>query len=207
MYSVLVKIEGIEKRRRNAGLMHLVIGFFLLAKAADYYRLSAYKNFMIVIPFLLIASLSLFYGLLKKRMDRTTQYNGWLRLLQVISFAAMGMLMTAAGSSIDYVGSFVFALLSALLFISEKRIFADTTIYLVDAGIRIPGYYRDQLIPWSALSEMVVREDFITLFHVRQKYIQFQVMQDLSILEVAKMNAFCREKIEGKEVEKKIEQG
>jgi len=41
-----------------------------------------------------------------------------------------------------------------------------------------------------------VREDFITIFHIREKYLQYQVMQDLSTLEVAKMNAFCRDKIE-----------
>jgi hypothetical protein len=41
----------------------------------------------------------------------------------------------------------------------------------------------------------VVREDFITLFHVERKYLQYQVLQDLSTLEVAKMNAFCKEKL------------
>ena len=44
-----------------------------------------------------------------------------------------------------------------------------------------------------------MREDFITLFHIRQKYLQFQVLQDLSTLEIAKMNAFCKEQLEGVE--------
>jgi hypothetical protein len=43
----------------------------------------------------------------------------------------------------------------------------------------------------------VVREDFITVFNNNKKYLQYQVMQDLSTLEVAKMNAYCKEKVEG----------
>ena len=73
-----------------------------------------------------------------------------------------------------------------------------------EAGIRIPGYYRDHLVPWQDLEQVTVREDFITLFHIRQKYLQYQVMQDLSLLEIAKLNAFCREQIEGVSSEKII---
>jgi hypothetical protein len=86
---------------------------------------------------------------------------------------------------------------SIVLMFSEKRIFQQTTVYFDEPGVKIPGYYRDHLIKWEELSEVVVREDFLTIFHVNQKYLQFQVMQDLSTLEVAKMNAFCREKVEG----------
>ena len=49
---------------------------------------------------------------------------------------------------------------------------------------------------WQVLEEVTVRHDFITLFHQGKKYLQYQVMQDLSELEVVKMNAFCKEQIE-----------
>jgi hypothetical protein len=60
----------------------------------------------------------------------------------------------------------------------------------------IPGNYKDHLVSWEELTEVIIREDFLTLFHVKKKYLQYQVMQDLSTLEVAKINAFCREQIE-----------
>jgi hypothetical protein len=87
-------------------------------------------------------------------------------------------------------------LLSILLMFSERRIFQETVVYFNEDGIKIPGYYRDHLVKWDELSEVVVREDFMTMFNVRKKYLQYQVMQDLSTLEVAKLNTFCREKIE-----------
>jgi hypothetical protein len=197
MYSITVRIEGIESRRRSAGLLHIVIGFFMIVNASNYYRFTEYKNIFPVALALLIASISLFYGFFRRKMDLSAHYNYWLRLVQLVTFTALGFLMLGTGRPADYTGVFVFALLCIVLLFSERKIFHPTVIYLTDAGVKVPGYYRDHLVKWEEISEAVVREDFITIFHVNQKYLQFQVLQDLSILEVAKMNAFCKEKIEG----------
>lgn len=199
MYSITVKIEGIESRRRSAGLLHVVIGFFMIVNAATYYRFTGYKDFLPVIPILLVASVSVFYGVFRRKLDWNARYNYWLRLVQVVSFAILGILLTTVGRTIDYMGVFVFTVLSIILLFSERRIFQETVITLEDEGISIPGYYRDHLVDWNELSEVVIREDFVTIFHIKQKYLQYQVKQDLSTLEVAKMNAFCREKIEKSE--------
>jgi hypothetical protein len=195
MYSITVKIEGIESRRRSAGILHVVIGLFLIAKGADYYKYTQFQNFIPVVPALLMGSFSLFYGLFRKKIDLTYRYNYWLRLFQVLTFTLLGVMMLSVGRPLDYIGIFVFVFLSIILLFSERKIFQETTIFLDDNGVKIPGYYRDHLILWSELSNVVIREDFVTFFHVREKYLQYQVIQDLSTLEVAKMNAFCREKI------------
>lgn len=203
MYSITVKIEGIESRRRSAGILHVVIGFFMIFNISNYYRFTNYKNSWPIALILLVASISLFYGFFRRKMDLSAHYNYWLRLVQVISFTVLGFMMINRGRSADYIGVFVFALLCIVLMFSERRIFQQTTIYFQEKGIKIPGYYRDHLVQWEDLSEIVVREDFLTIFHVNQKYLQFQVMQDLSTLEVAKMNAYCKEKIES--VKQKVE--
>jgi hypothetical protein len=195
MYSIAVKIEGIESRRRSAGILHVVIGFFMIFNAANYYRFSNYKNVLPVAFILLAASVSLFYGFFRKRMDLSAHYNYWLRLVQVVSFTLLGFLALNTGRANDYIGVFVFAALSIVLMFSEKRIFNETSVYFVDEGLKIPGYYRDHLVKWEEISEVIVREDFLTIFNVNKKYLQFQVLQDLSTLEVAKMNAFCRDKL------------
>jgi len=200
MYSILVKIEGVESRRRSAGLLHIVIGFFMIFNASNYYRFAHYKNIWAVGLVLLVASISLFYGFFRKKMDLSAHYNYWLRLVQVISFTFLGFLMIGTGRSSDYIGVFVFAVLSIVLMFSEKKIFQETTIYIMEEGIKIPGYYHDHLLKWEELAEVVVREDFLTIFNHKQKYLQFQVLQDLSTLEVAKMNAFCKEKVEGETI-------
>ncbi len=195
MFSVTVKIEGIESRRRSAGVLHIVVGFFMIFNASNYYRFTSYKNIWPVAFILLVASFSLFYGFFRRKMDLSAHYNYWLRLIQVISFTLLGFLVLETGRTVDYVGVFVFALLSIMLMFSEKRIFQETIIYFNAEGIKIPGYYRDHLVKWDELSEVVVREDFLTIFHINKKYLQYQVKQDLSTLEVAKLNAFCKEMV------------
>jgi hypothetical protein len=83
-----------------------------------------------------------------------------------------------------------------ILAFSEKRVFKETYLSFSEKGIQIPGSYRDYLVEWTTLENVVVRHDFITLFHRGKKYLQYQVQQDLSELELVKMNAFCREQIE-----------
>lgn len=196
MYSITVKVDGVEKRKRSAGLLHVVIGFFLIVNASNYYRFTEYKMFWPVAIFLLVASFSLFYGFFRRKVDVSAQFNYLIRLIQLISFTALGFLVLSTGRTVDYLGVFAFAFLCIILMFSERRIFQETTVYFEEAGIKVPGYYKDHLVKWEDLTDVVIREDFITVFHIKQKYLQFQVMQDLSTLEVAKMNAFCREKME-----------
>ena len=196
MYSVTIKIDGIESRRRSAGLLHIVIGFFLIIKTVKYIEYLGYKNILPAIPFLLIGAFSLFYGFFRRKIDFTYHYNYWLRLLQLITFTALGTVMIRIAEPIDYIGVFVFAVLSIMLMFSERKIFHETSILMNETGVIIPGYYRDHMVKWEDLTDVTVREDFITLFHIKQKYLQYQVIQDLSTIEVAKMNEYCKSRID-----------
>jgi hypothetical protein len=195
MYFVTVKIEDIERRRRSAGLLHILPGFFLIAKGADYYKYLDYQNFIPVFPVFAFGLLSLAYGFFRKRLDLTAKWNYWIRLAQVVGFTGLGIVFLKLGKPLDYWSVFVFTALSILLLFSERKIFQETIIYFDENGIRIPGSYREHRVLWEDISEVVVREDFLTIFHIKKKYLQYQVMQDLSTLETVKMNAFCKERI------------
>jgi hypothetical protein len=199
MYSVTVRIEEIERRRRSAGLLHVVAGFFLIAKGADYYRFLHYESFLPALPVFIVAFISLAYGFFRRKIDLLAKYNFWMRLLQVITFTLLGTALLKLGRTIDYAGVFVFAFMCLVLLFTERKVFQQTTIYFKEEGVTIPGFYKDHLVKWQDLNEVVVREDFLTLFHIKNKYLQYQVVQDLSTLEVAKLNAFCREQIENVE--------
>ena len=196
MYTVAVKIEGLDRRRRTAGYMHVIVGFFLLLKTFDLDSLSPDKSLTKLLPFILVAALSLFYGLGRARIDVTAKYNGPLRGLQFITFILFSIIMMKAGKTFDSAVLAAWALVTFLLIFSEKKLFADTFLQLTEVGIDIPGTYKKHLVGWTMLEDVTVRRDFITLFHRDKKYLQYQVMQDLSELEVVKMNAFCKERIE-----------
>ena len=177
-------------------MLHALVGFVFLMKAADYYRYLDYSNAIPPLPFFAIGLLSVAYGFFRKKLDLLARYNYLLRLVQVVGFTTLGIVMIRLGKTIDYASLFIFAVLTLLLLFSERRIFAQTTIFFDEQGIRIPGGYKDHFVAWADLENVVVREDFLTIFHGKKKYLQFAVQQDLSTLEVAKLNAFCREQLE-----------
>lgn len=196
MYTIQIKIDGFESRRRNAGLLHIVLGFFLILKAFDWYTYTVYTSILPVLPILLVAALSLYYGFFRKRTDPSGKQNVWLRLIQATTFLVFAFVMLRVGKAWDYYGLFIWAALTLILLISERKVFNDTVICMDENGVHIPGYYKDYVVKWEKLESVVVRHDFVTFFYHNKKYLQFQVMQTLSELEVAKMNAFCKEKIE-----------
>lgn len=196
MYTVAVRIEGMDRRRRSTSLVHAILGFFLVMKSFDLYHYIQNRSIVPALPFLAVGIASLFYAFFRTRIDLTARHNAGLRLLQTVSFFSFGFVMLRIGRSIDYMSLFVWGLLTLVLFFSEKRIFKETLLSFAEKGITLPGTYRDHLVPWSALESVVARRDFITLFHRGKKYLQYQVLQDLSELELVKVNAFCKEQIE-----------
>src|SRR5688572_14012572 len=102
MYTVAVKIEGMERRRRTTGLIHIIIGFFLLLKSFDLYKLSDETTNLAIVLFLALAVVSLVYGFFRRRLDITAKHNAGLRLLQTVAFLSFGVLMYRLGKTIDY---------------------------------------------------------------------------------------------------------
>lgn len=196
MYTVNVKIEGMDRRRRSVSLVHAILGFFLLIKSFDLYHFLEGGSIFPALPFILVGAVSLIYAFFRNRFDITAKHNAGLRLLQSVTFFSFGFLMLRLGRSLDYISLFIWALLTLVLFFTERRVFKDTLITFTEKGVHIPGTYRDYLVEWTTLESVVVRHDFITLLHRGKKYLQYQVLQDLSELELVKMNAFCKEQIE-----------
>lgn len=196
MFSVRIIPDGLLRRRRSAGLLHLVSGFFLIAKCADYYRYTDYVTLLRPLPFFVLALLSLTYGFFRPRLDVPGRHNGPIRLLQAAGFAVLGALMVRWGTTLDVFGLFLWAALSLLLWFNERRIFGEFFVDFREEGILVPGYRGDHLIPWEEVQDVVVREDFLTLFHRKEKYLQFSVAQSLSVLEGVKITAWCKEQIQ-----------
>lgn len=195
-FTIAVKIEGLEKKRRSTGLIHVIVGFYLLLKSLDLYNYLLSASLTPVIPFLLVGAVSLFYGFFRKKIDLPAKHNPGIRLLQTVTFFSFAIVMIRLNSTIDYISLFIWSALTLVLFFSEKKVFKDSFITISEAGLTVPGTYNEHLVKWEILEDVVVRNDFITIFHKDKKYLQFQVLQDLSELELVKMNSFCRENLE-----------
>lgn len=195
MLKIPVKIEGIERRKRSTGLLHIVAGFFLVANAGTYNQLHNYEQFTVVAPVYLIAILSLFYGFMRKKIDPQARYNHWLRLVQFLIFAVLGILMINLEKNLSAAGLFLWAVIVLLLLFTERKVFHDTALQLKDDGIHVPGYFRDHVLPWAIVEELVLRQDYVTILRKDKKYVQLELLSPLSQAESEQLNRYSREQI------------
>jgi hypothetical protein len=196
MYTIAIKIEGFERRKRSTGILHLAAGFFLLAKTMDYFKLSGYAYFINVLPFLAVVLLCLAYGFFKRKMDAGGRFNHWVRTIEVLAFAVLGILMINKGRPIDYLILFTWAIICLFLMFTERKMFHDAKMFFKKDGIFIPGYFYNQKLFWDNIKEIVARKDFITIFYPNNKFLQYEVMSLIDEEELAEINSFCKYQID-----------
>ena len=86
---------------------------------------------------------------------------------------------------------------------TERKIFHDAQIILKKEGIFVPGYFNSHHFSWSMIKDVVIRNDYITIFRTNEKYLQFELVTDVDALAIEEMNGFCREQVNN--IDKPIE--
>ncbi len=200
MYKIRVKLEGIERRKRSTGLLHIVAGFFLIANAGDYYLHTNYSSFLTVIPIYIVAAISLLYGFLRKRIDPLAKYNHWVRMVQFLTFAVLAISMIGMVSGIKLFTIVLWAIVILFLMFTERKIFHDTDLQIKKEGIYVPGYFRSHLMPWHHVEDFVLRADYLTITRTNKKYVQLELLKDLELSEIEKINSFSQDQIKEREI-------
>lgn len=199
MHLIAIKIDGIERRKKSTGLFHVVAGLFLLANIAEYYKQLNYQNFFSVLPMYLVAVASLLYGLFRNKMDPKAKFNHWMRMLQFLIFSVLGILMLKTKMDFRNISLFLWAVICILLLFTERKIFHDAFLNLGKNNITIPGYFSNKVLPWSVIENVIVRQDYVTIYIPRNRYIQYEVLSELSEAEIKDINFFCQQHIEEKQ--------
>ena len=199
MHLIAIKIDGIERRKKSTGLFHVVAGLFLVANIAEYYKQLNYQNFFSVLPMYLVAVASLVYGLFRNRMDSKAKFNHWMRMLQFLIFSVLGILMLKTKMEFRNMSLLLWAVICILLLFTERKIFHDAFLNLGRNNITIPGYFSNKVLPWSVIENIIVRQDYVTIYIPENKYIQYEVLSELNEAEIKNINLFCQQHIEEKQ--------
>jgi hypothetical protein len=195
MLNIPVKIEGIERRKRSTGLLHVVAGFFLIANAGTYNELTNYKDLLTITPIYLVALISLLYGFLRKRIDPNARYNQWIRLAQFLVFAVLGVVMINMGKTVTVLSLFLWVSVTILLLFTERKIFHDAALTLKEDGIHIPGYFKHHLLPWYLIEELILRQDYVTILRKDKKYVQLELLSAIDPLEIEQINQYSKAQV------------
>jgi hypothetical protein len=196
MHRILIKIDGIERRKKSTGLFHVIAGLFLIANAAEYYKQLNYLHFFYVLPMYLVATGSLVYGLFRNKIDPKAQFNHWMRMLQFLMFSILAILLLKTKMEFRNVSLLLWAVICILLLFTERKIFHDAFLSLGKNSIGIPGYFSNKIIPWSVIENVIVRQDYVTIYYPQNRYIQYEVLSELDDTEIKNINLFCQQHLE-----------
>lgn len=200
MHRIAIKIEGIEKRKKSTGLLHIVAGLFLLVNAAGYCQQLQYQNFLSVFPFFAVAIISLIYGLVRTRIDPNARFNHWVRMLQFLAFSILGILMLQLKTNLSSSILLVWAVICILLLFTERKVFHDAFLLFSQNTLTIPGYFSNKVIPWTEIENIIVRPDYVTLYYPENRYMQYELLTDISESELKNINHFCQQKLQQKQI-------
>ena len=196
MLKLAVKLEKIEKRRKNTPILHYAAGFILLAKTLDYIHKFRFENIVTAIPFFLVALLSIIYGNRIKKWDPQGKYNQWFRLVQTGFFVILGILFLNIEGVIDEIIVFVYGAICAYLFVVEKKTFEECFVELDKEGIVLPGDVNNTVLQWFKVKDLVARPDFITIFKENNQYLQLELMHNEPAEKLETINTYARQRIQ-----------
>lgn len=197
MFKISVKLEGIERRKRSTGLLHIVAGFFLVLSTGSYYSNSSGVNLSLMVPVYLVAALSLGYGAFRKKIDPAARYNHWIRVLQFLTFSYLSISFSQLISNLQVASLILWAVVILFLMFTERKMFEDTDLQIKEEGVFVPGYFRSHVIPWQVMEAFVLRPDFLTITRKDQKYVQLELLKGLTATEIQAINNFCQIQISG----------
>lgn len=195
MFKISVKLEGIERRKRSTGLLHIVAGFFLVLNTGSYYSNTSNVNLSLMVPVYIVALVSLGYGAFRKKVDPAARYNHWIRVLQFLTFAFLSISLGHLISTLPLASLILWAVVILFLMFTERKMFEDTDLQIKEEGIFVPGYFRSHVIPWQLMEAFVLRPDFLTITRKDQKYVQLELLKGLTATEIQAINSFCRNQI------------
>lgn len=196
MFKVPVKLESIEKRKKGAGVLHVIAGLFLAIKLNEV--LAAENNFNLIflsVLIILVSISSIAYGMVRKKIDPATKYNSLIRLLQFIGFISVGIFLINIDSA-HSMAYFAWAAVTLVILFAERKVFNNTDLQIAAAGILVPGFFSTHLIPWNVVDSLVLRPDYLTIFRTNKKFVQLELTQQVETGEIEKINEFSKNQIE-----------
>lgn len=194
IYNIPIYFEPFIKQKKAARLLHLLAGFLMIANAWGDFKQPTPNLFFVVIQ-IAGSLLTLVFALSgKKGFPVTKNTNALFRVLEaaVLLFAAwyffntmnlhlMGMLQVLGAVGL------------LLLFFTEQKLYAPCFVTINEKGIITPNNFKNRIISWADVDNMLVKNDFISINTKQNHFIQYETAEVLSELQMDEMNAFCRE--------------
>lgn len=192
MFSIPVKIERAERKKRSAGILHILAGLFLFVNSVQYAKILNYNSIWVISPNLLLAVFFVIYGFKRQKMDPAARYNATFRGLEAGGFLLTGLLFLQLPDYPRAAVLFLWAIISLLLLYTERQLFAGAFLRFTPNEVSLPGTLQNKSFTWQQVTEVAVRPDFITFYFPGNRYLQFEVLHKLEPSTLQGLQDFCR---------------
>ena len=156
---------------------------------------SGVAGWVVACSILIVAITSIAYSLFRHRLDPLSNWNGYLRAIQIIAFIIIAILLTPSEKTITILALYIWAMVLAVVLLSERKVLQNTKLQLQEDGISIPGYFVKHQVPWNTVDDLVLRPDYITIFRSNKKFMQLELLEDVAPAEIQQINSFSQEQI------------
>ena len=194
MFDIPVRIEGRESRKRSVAIFHVLAGLFLAANAGLIIKSFGYKLIWALLPIYLISIISMIFAFRLKKVKDPVKSNQWMRMLQMVAFLVSGFILVYYGNSIKSLVLFVWSGICLGLYLMERFIFSKPSLKITDANLQVPSLYSNKIINWEKIESVVIRQDFITINYLNNRYLQLEVINQLTGTEIEQISLFCNRK-------------
>ena len=187
-FSFRIRRDDVEKRFKQSRAMHIMASLLIILFGL---RFIIQLDWTMLLGFTLPSLMVLVVSLFKSKQLRIIDYNRVFRILEI------GFLSVAAERYFHepnlWMGFFFSfcAIIIALIFWMESRIFAGQFIDFYDSQVLVPGVLSDKKYAYSSIEQIIYRAPYLTLQFKNEDFRQIQVEPEFSHFDVDEFRRFC----------------
>ena len=195
MYKLRIIHPNATGRLKLLPVMHGIVGVLFLVNAIGIYRGAANPNWFLALFFVAVGFAGLAFPFMSKRFKNFAAANTLVRLVQIfvcltgsLYFLShlqplAALLLILAGFGLGFIAW------------SEYTVFQPARIQLDATGITVPTAFKNRLVGWNELNNVILRNDLLTLDFKTNKVLQIEIIDEPGKEEREAINNFCKSRL------------
>ena len=193
MYQIPVISSAAIKQQKASRYIHLLTAFLMMGNAWGVFDDNPHPGLFFVVIQAAVSIMTLTYVITGKKLFTNELLSHRLfRMAEIILLAYASWYFY---TFLHYQLMSFFEALSAsglcYLLISERFLFREQMIRLDKDGIHLPAAEDHKLISWTSVDNLRIRNDFISVNTLDNRFIQYETAHIYSEVELDSMNAWC----------------
>lgn len=188
--SINIRNPAIEKRKQQIIPIHALLSLTVILCIPSIIVISANYMYGIIITSI-IAILFFVIPLTLHKKNKLYKWNTVIRYIEACIMAIIGVVLLLYTQWFNGISGTIWSIILTYLATIERSIFKPQQIFIHKLGITYSYVIKPITILWNTIENIVIRSDYISIFKKNNRYIQFEITDDLSDAELKEINELC----------------